>query len=276
MAKKDINSLVVTASNPCLLIYMLDRSASMSDKFGNADISRAQALSNAINEVIYEVGLRSVGSLGELKNKFEIALFAYGENTVFKGWEGDLSSKFVHPIKKIFDTPLSTSDNGQPEWIKPYASGGTPMLAAFTNVKELCEDWIDWGNHREICHPPIIINITDGEATDDDTPFSKLRNTVREIQNLETDYGNTIVMNIHISGKNYDKVMFPNRPVSDNKYENMLYEISSQLYPRMIEQAKKVGYNIADDARGYIFNGDSSDLIKFINVGTSQSLPKDR
>lgn len=269
MSQKDINSLVVTAANPCLLIYMLDRSASMSDKFGNADTSRAETLSTAINKVIYDVCLRCVSGSGELKSKFELALFAYGGNTVTSGWEGALAGEFVYPITRIFNNPLATDANEMPIWIRPHADGGTPMRAAFNNVKDLCEDWISWGNHYEICHPPIIINITDGEATDDDGSFSGIRNTVNQLRNMGTAYGSTIVMNIHISGRNYDRIIFPDRPLSNNKFESFLYDISSPLYPHMIETGRREGFNIPDNARGYIFNGDSSDLVRFINVGTN-------
>jgi len=47
------------------------------------------------------------------------------------------------------------------------------MMRAFENAYRVCEAWINWGNHRD-CHPPIVINITDGEATDGGI-FARLR-----------------------------------------------------------------------------------------------------
>jgi hypothetical protein len=277
MTFKDINNLVVTSANPCLLIYMLDRSLSMNDPFGNARISKAQALCNAINDTVYEAGCRCIsGASGEMKSKFEIALFSYGNGTISSGWEGSLASEFVHPIVNIFKYPLFTTSDDIPKWINPSGNGGTPMLAAFENVKDLCEDWINWGDHRDVCHPPIIINITDGEATDDRYPFNGIKNAVTQIRSLSTVYGYSIIMNIHVSGDNSDKVTFPDRAPNDGVYENFLYEISSPLYEGMITQARNEGYNIADNARGYMFNAAPADLVKFIKIGSIMGAQADR
>jgi hypothetical protein len=277
MTFKDINNLVITSANPCLLIYMLDRSHSMNDPFGNSRISKAEALSNCINDTIYEAGLRCIsGSSGEMKSKFEVALFSYGDGNISSGWEGNLNSDFVHPIVHIFENPLFTTSDDVPKWIKPYGNGGTPMMAAFENVKDLCEDWINWEDHSDVCHPPIIINITDGEATDDLYPSNVIRNIVNQIRSLSTAYGNSIIMNIHISGKNSDKITFPDKPPGDGKYENFLYDISSPLYESMIGLARNEGYNISDNARGYMFNADTTDLVKFIKIGSIMGSQIDR
>src|SRR5690606_3560729 len=143
----------------------------------------------AINDIIYEIGLRCIGSGGELKNRFEISIVGYGKNsnTVQSGWEGQLAGKWVVSIKNIFEHPLG-QENEKPIWIKPYFEQNTPMTKAFENVKRLCNDWINWGNHRD-CHPPIIINITDGEATDAGSSFAPLIKEVEKIKQLRTNYG---------------------------------------------------------------------------------------
>ena len=97
----DIRNLTISSTNPCLIIYLLDQSGSMSDKFGNASHSKSVELANAINDVIYEVGLRCIGNGGELKNRFELAIIGYGKNDdkVQSGWEGQLTNKWVVSIK---------------------------------------------------------------------------------------------------------------------------------------------------------------------------------
>ena len=105
----DIRNLTISSTNPCLLVYLIDQSGSMNDKFGNASHAKAVEVTNAINDIIYEVGLRCIGSGGELKNRFEIAIVGYGkqEDAVQSGWEGQLSGKWVVSIKNIFEYPLS-------------------------------------------------------------------------------------------------------------------------------------------------------------------------
>ena len=72
-----------------------------------------------------------------LKNRFELAIIGYGKNDdkVQSGWEGQLTNKWVVSIKNIFDYPLG-QDNDKPIWIRPYATGSTPMTKAFENAKD--------------------------------------------------------------------------------------------------------------------------------------------
>lgn len=267
----DIRNLTISSTNPCLIIYLLDQSGSMADKFGNNSHSKSVELANAINDVIYEVGLRCIGNAGELKNRFELAIIGYGknENNVEAGWEGQLAKKWVVSIKNIFDYPLG-QDNDKPIWIKPYANGSTPMTKAFENARRLCNDWINWGNHRE-CHPPIIINITDGEATDSGSNFNSLKNEIEQIKRIGTNYGSVHILNIHISSRSGDRILFPNDiSYVDDKFAKLLFDMSTPLNENMIRIAQQKGYNIQNNAKGYVFNGNATDLINFLNIGTPQ------
>ncbi len=267
----NIQSLTISSTNPCLIIYLLDQSGSMNDQFGNAAHTKAVELANAINDIIYEVGLRCIGNAGELKNRFEIAIIGYGksENLVQSGWEGQLSNKWVVSIKNIFEFPL-VQENDKPKWIRPYSGRDTPMTKAFENAKRLCNDWINWGNHKD-CHPPIIVNITDGEATDAGNNYNNLKSQVEQIKHLGTNYGAVNILNIHISTRAGDKLLFPNEILKSNDmFGRLLFEMSTPLNENMIRLAQQKGYSIQDNARGYVFNGNATDLINFLNIGTPQ------
>ncbi|MBK7763305.1 MAG: VWA domain-containing protein [Bacteroidetes bacterium] len=264
----DIRNLTISSTNPCLLVYLIDQSGSMKDKFGNASHSKAVEVTNAINDIIYQVGLRCIGSGGEIRNRFEIAIVGYGkqEDAVQSGWEGQLSGKWVVSIKNIFEFPLEQDDD-KPIWIKPYCVSSTPMTKAFENAKRICNDWINWGNHRD-CHPPIIINITDGEATDAGSNFSAIKNEVEQIKSLRTNYGGANILNIHISTRAGDKLLFPNEVNSGDKFEKLLFEMSTPLDENMIRLAKNRGYNIENGAKAYVYNGDAVDLLNFLDIGS--------
>ena len=267
----DLRTHTISSTNPCLIIYLIDQSGSMSDRFGNASHSKAVELANAINDTIYEVGLRCIGSSGELKNRFEMAIIGYGKDgdKVQSAWEGQLAYKWVVSIKNIFDCPLTYVDD-RPIWIKPYAEGSTPMTKAFQNARRLCSDWINWGNHRD-CHPPIIINITDGEATDSSGVFSNLlKKEVEQIKQLRTNYGTVNILNIHISERSGDRILFPNEITQSVQNARLLFELSTPLNENMMRIAQQKGYNIQHNARGYVFNGSANDLINFLNIGTPQ------
>ena len=265
----DKSSLTISSANPCLIVFLLDQSGSMDEKFGNASHSKAMELASAINDNIYEIGLRCISGYGEVKNRFEIAVIGYGKNDdkVQSGWEGPLSGKWVVSIKNIFEYSLG-QHNEKPIWIQPYANGSTPMKKAFENANLLCNDWINWGNHRD-CHPPIIINITDGEATDTDSRFSSLKDTINQIKWLCTNYGNVFILNIHISSRSGDRILFPHDISNiDDRYAQFLFEISTPLDENMIRRAKQRGYKIDNNAKGYVFNGNATDLMNFLNIGT--------
>ena len=265
----NISDLTISSTNPCLIVFLLDQSGSMGCMFGNAEHSKAEELAFAINDNIYEIGLRCIGNNGDLKNRFEIAVIGYGEGKVQSGWKGQLNGKWVVSIKNIFDYPLG-QQNETPIWIQPYSEGSTPMTRAFENASRLCNDWINWGNHRD-CHPPIIINITDGEATDGGPQFSLLKNVVDQIKQLGTNYGNVLILNIHISSQNGDRILFPNdiSNISDVN-ARLLFDISTPLDENMIRRAQQKGYNIYNNAKGYVFNGNATDLMNFLNIGTPQ------
>jgi hypothetical protein len=267
----DIRNLTISSTNPCLLIYLIDQSGSMQEQFGNGSHSKSVELANAINDVIYEVGLRCYGDGSELKNRFEIAIIGYGKENdeVKSGWEGQLSNKWVISIKNIFDYPLGLT-NEKPLWIKPYAGGATPMTKAFLNAKRLCNDWIKWGNHME-CHPPIIFNITDGEATDGGRNYEALKREVEDLKVLGTNYGQVNLLNIHISSRSGDRLLFPNDVSHINDvFSKILFDLSTPLNENMIRLARQKGYNIQNNAKGYVFNGNATDLINFLNIGTPQ------
>ncbi len=262
--------LTITSTNPCLIVYLIDQSGSMAGGFGNGSHAKAVEVANSINEILYEMGLRCISGAGEVKNRFEIAIIGYGkqDGVAQSGWEGQLAGKWVVPIKNIFEFPLG-QQNEKPTWIQPYASSNTPMTKAFENAKRLCNDWINWGNHRD-CHPPIIINITDGEATDSGSNDNLLRSEVEQISRLATNYGTASILNIHISSIAGDKILFPNSINSNDKFQKLLFDISTPLNENMIRIAQQRGYNMQPNARGYVFNGNANDLLNFLNIGTPQ------
>jgi hypothetical protein len=266
-------SVLISSGTPCLILFLIDQSGSMADRFGhNHSESKSKILAQGINNTIEEIGLRCLSG-AEIKNRFEIGVIGYGNESVYSGFQNSLQGKWVVSIKDIFDH-AKTDSAGKPVWIYPKAEGGTPMAEAFNNAKLLCNDWINWGNHKD-CHPPIIINITDGEATDAGTNDILLKNAINDVKKLHTDHGNLVLLNIHISGiSNSDKLVFPDEEMMTNsklyndKYAKMLFESSSYMTPNMVEVASSKGYRVDNNSKGYIFNADSTDLLNFLNIGS--------
>ncbi|MDO4764041.1 MAG: VWA domain-containing protein [Flavobacteriaceae bacterium] len=260
----NIETLQISSTHPCLIIYLLDHSNSMAESDGTA--KKGLKLAHSINEIIFETGLKCVGANGDIRNRFELSVIGYG-TSVSSAWQGALSGSWVVPISEVFNNPISMY-NDIPLWISERYSGQTSMRRAFENAYRICEDWINWGNHRD-CHPPIIINITDGMPTDGGFNFGDLAHTVRKLMGLRTNYGNVNVFNIHIDGGFGDTIAFPNYPPNNNQYAHLLFDLSSSLNPHMIQLARNAGYNIKEGAKGYIFNGSGKNLMDFLNIGSN-------
>lgn len=261
-------NLTISSTHPCLIVFLIDQSRSMQEVFEQGE-SRAQFVTKTVNNLIYEAALRCIGSNGDLQNRFEFSVIGYGDsNNVQSKWEGNLKGKWIIKIKTLFNNPLEIV-NDFPIWIKPHHNGSTPMTRAFENAKRLCKDWINFSNHKD-CHPPIIINITDGEANDWGDDYSLLFDQVDDIKKLNTNYGPVLVFNIHISNVNDNSIYFPDRISIDGSLAKVMYDISSKLENNMLRIAQQKGYDVNENSKGYIFNGNASDLINFLNIGTPQ------
>lgn len=261
----NIETLQISSTHPCLVVYLLDHSDSMSGFFDQT-ISKGQKLADSINEIIFETGLKCVGGNGDIRDRFELSVIGYGTN-VYSAWQGILSGSWVVPISEVFHNPIDVH-NDTPLWISKRFNGQTSMRKAFENAYRICEDWINWGNHRD-CHPPIVINITDGEPTDGGFNFEDLVRSVNHLRSLRTNYGNVSVFNIHIGGGFGDTIAFPAYPPNNNQYVHLLFDLSSPLNSHMVQLARNSGYNIQDGAKGYIFNGTGKNLMDFLNIGSN-------
>ena len=270
----DLKNIKISSGKPCLIMFLIDQSGSMEEKWTNELGSKADCLANYINQIIREVGLKCVSNQ-EVKNRFEIGIIGYGKNDkVYSAFEGPLSFKnskrWLFGIQDLFMKPFGYSpENGNPLWITPNAYHKTPMSEAFNTAKAIITDWVNWGNHYE-CHPPIIINITDGIPTDAGDGFELLIESADEIKNINTVYGNTMIFNCHIDQSTSDPILFPSN-LQDiyDPYARVMFDISSGLMPKMLEEANRKGYNLTPNSKGLVYNAGPNDLIKFLQIGSS-------
>lgn len=72
-----LETLQISSTYPCLIIYMLDQSGSIEYPFGNEG-SKAKKVADSVNEIIFETGVKCYDSSGVLKNRFELSVIGYG------------------------------------------------------------------------------------------------------------------------------------------------------------------------------------------------------
>lgn len=275
-------SAKINSANPSAIVILLDGSGSMSEmvEWGGCSISKAQAVAQTINNLLFELVARAKGESG-YRSYFDVAVVGYHDTQVVSllptSGEWFLSTSQLASAVKRVETrqQLRTLADGRSVltnsthkvWIEPMAQGRTPMKAALQQAYSLLRSWCALHGSS---FAPLVINITDGEATDG--PDEKLLEMSDKVRSLTTNDGNVILMNIHISSQGGESVLFPRSVagLSDNRYARLLYDMSSTM-PEVY--AREIGYMLgvepASDFRAFAYNASISELIRTINIGST-------
>jgi hypothetical protein len=251
----------------------------MGDAFGGEPgRSKAAKLADAVNRLIYELTIRCTKDQSEgVRNYYEIGVIGYG-NRVGPAWLGALSGKSsIIPLRDVADNPARLEERRRkvedgaggyveesfklPVWLDPISENGTPMCQALSMARTLLEPWVQ---AHQNSFPPIVINITDGEATDGD-----IRPVSEHLRHLTTDDGEVLLFNIHLSSRPGAPVLYAeNESALPDEFSRLLFTISSVLPPHIQEAAKNEGYAVGPQSRGFVFNAEIVEVIKFLDIGT--------
>jgi hypothetical protein len=114
------------------------------------------------------------------------------------------------------------------------------------------------------CFPPIVINVSDGMATD-----GAFETEAMSIWRLASEDGNVLLLNIHISAKGDQPILFPSDDLGlPDDHARRLFSVSSRLPDAMLRQAGVLEASLAEGARGFAFNADLASVIMFLDIGT--------
>jgi hypothetical protein len=251
----------------------------MSEPFGGGSfgMSKSQAMADAINRLLDTLVARCAKGEGVMRY-FQVGVIGYG-NTVGPALGGSLKDRELVWIDEIADNPLRVEERRKkesdgagglvevsvmfPVWFDPVADNGTPMCQALWLAHTILENWV--AQHPK-SFPPVVINITDGESTDGD-PYP----ASAAIRELETEDGNVLLLNLHLSSCRAPQVFFPDSEsglAEQDKYAPLLFNMSSHLPAFMRSAARDLGYTVSDTARGFVFNAEIQDAIQFLDIGT--------
>jgi len=252
----------------------------MADPFGDATGTKkkSEGVADVINRLLQNLVLKCSKEDG-IRDYFHVAVIGYGDR-VGPAFTGALSGRDLAPIGAIGNNPAKIearakkTDDGAggileqnirfPIWLEATASGGTPMSQALRSAKDTAASWI---SSHPSGFPPVIINITDGEATDGDP-----RQDAAAIRQLESGDGRVLLFNIHISSQRAAPIEFPATPAGlPDRFAEQLFEMSSELPPHMVSVARQDGLPVGDGSRGFAFQADMVALIRFLDIGTRPS-----
>ena len=255
-------------SHPGMIMILLDQSRAMEG-------FKATFAARAVNRSIFEL-TRECYNGDKITNRCFVVVIGYGAK--IKPILGGTISKVE---EALLGSETIEEDDGAggvlkmeiPIWVRPEADGGTPMAEAMNQAFPTIEKW------SKLCpdsFPPIIINITDG-APDDyeggDAPITK--KAVEKLLTLHTTNGKLLFFNAHISDSlalNSEIKLPNNRDLISDSYAKFLFDISSLLPPSLLQSARKVGFSPQANARGMVFNADTSTLIKLLIFGSNPNL----
>jgi len=266
----------ITRYTPSCFCFILDQSSSMAEPYGERDgqapVTKAEAVALALNNLLRNLILSCSKSDG-IRDYFDVIVLGYGA-TVGPAWSGALTGREIVPISEVAHHVLAmeerTVDLGDgtsatlqaPIWIRPQAHGSTTMCAALEEAHSLLAYW---SGRNPSSHPPVVVHITDGEATDGDPALY-----LDALAALGTGNGRATLFNVHLSSRRAARpVSFPDQTEGlPDSYAQLLFDKASYLTPFMRTVAWENGLPLTDAAKAFVLNADPTLLVLALEIGT--------
>lgn len=273
-------SAEISRANPTCFVFLLDQSASMQDPIGSGEGSRkCDTVADALNRLLSELAIKCAKEEG-IRDYFYVSVFGYGGSGAGPALSGALTGRDLVPLSEIAASParLETRTKKVPDgagglvdqeikfpiWVDPVANGGTPMSNALMKAQSVVSRWL---SEHPSCFPPVVLNLTDGEANDGDPAIPA--GSLRELASAD---GPILLFNLHVSSDNGPAIIFPdNEAALPNQYARKLFNMSSMLPDQMRTYAQQEGVAVSDGTRGFVFNADITSIVQFLDIGTRTS-----
>ncbi len=272
----------ISRANPGCFLFLIDQSGSMAGPLGGQnDLQKMDGAADAVNRVLDAISQRCSQGM-DVRDYFDVGIITYttdleGRTELKSVLSGTQSDRPFLPISQVVDAAqvversVKESDGAGgiveiarkfPVWLEPRAVGGTPMCEALSEAVKALEDWTS--QHQD-SYPPMLINISDGDATDGDPePIAK------QIMNSGTNDGNVLIYNAHLSEMSALPVQYPTQESEAPEDESAarMFRMSSVFPAPVIQQAAAMGLPVNEGSRGYVYNADMVALVQFLDIGT--------
>lgn len=274
----------ITRTHRTAFVIAIDGSGSMAEQilFQGQRRTKAEAVAAITNNLLFELIERARRSDG-VRDYYDIAVVGYwGDDCVRSllpqtdGWIPVSQLAAQTPVVgtttiefRLPDGRSALREIPSPSWVAPCAEGQTPMYEALNFVYDLVANWTS-RTENATGFPPVVFNITDGEATDCDD--EDLLAICSRIKTLRTTDGEALLINIHIAaGDAMHPVLFPQADEASyaNRYAALLYDCSSPM-PAAFEQSIRTlkGAGSIPPFRGMSYNASMAELVAILNIGS--------
>lgn len=274
----------ITRNHRTAFVLLIDASGSMSEPtcYEGRRMTKAEAVTAIANGLLFELIERARRDDG-VRDYYDLAVWSYsGDDEVTSLLPDGRDTMTVAELaacppmlrQEILPCrlPDGTTDLRKitsPQWIVCDAAGQTPMCEAFRRARDFAAAWCADPAHAE-SFPPVVFNITDGEATDCDA--AELLAVAEQLKAIRTADGAVLLINIHLSD-NHDgvRLFFPSADEANypNRYASLLYACSSEM-PRVFDEAirETKGPEALPPFRGMSFNASAADVVAMLNIGS--------
>ncbi len=271
----------ISRSSPGCFLFLIDQSGSMTQALGGQPGQRKMdQAAETLNRTLDSIAQRCSQGM-DIRDYFHIGAMGYktddrGNSIVQSLLPGTsvqqpfLLISQVVDIAEVQERPVRESDGAGglvevtrrvPVWLHPEAEYGTPMCEALELGSAALEGWI---NQYPASYPPIVINISDGMATDGNP-----EGFAQGIMALATEDGNALMFNAHLSELATMPVQFPGaETVLPDEYARQLFRMSSTLPESNRSLAATLDIPVTADSRGFVFNANLESLVHFLDIGT--------
>jgi len=279
--------------HPGCVIILLDQSGSMADTFGGNQVGagnqKSDMVATLVNGLLKElITLNTSGTT--IKPRIDIAVLGYESSSVRSALGGPLSGKDFVSLQELNDNPIRMEPRTKKEmdstgnvieipvyfpiWIEPISGGGTPMVQALQRARDLAQKWVREypTKYPQAPHPapypPVVINVTDGAATDGD-----ITGPCHDITRISTPDGNALLYNCHITNISSGTIEFPvsasELPPDSSNLATLMFSVSSEIPETARNNYEAAtGQKLKPGAHGMIFNGDANSVRQLFKVGT--------
>jgi len=263
-------------------------------QMGNRSYTNGEMATATLNDLIVTVINNTPvdAQTGRLKDYCDLLVLGYGDqvNPLLDNGHGgpasicDLADNprgqrpvLVERYDRVKNTKIQVQEM-QPFWIQYTASSRrTETAKALQRSYRAIQDWLaDDPRHRQ-SFPPIVVNITDGQHNGEGDPLDM----AARIRQLYTNDGHILLFSCHLTSNSTQCLAFPDNPqqiyskIADSderECARQLYEMSSAIPYTMVKRAREsLNAQIADGARGFIYNANPGDLLDFLSWGTRPS-----
>lgn len=253
----------ITRTHRTAFVFLIDGSGSMSEQitYNAVTRSKAEVVAEITNHLLFELIERARREEG-VRDYYDIAVMSYsGDDRIssllpdgremmsveeLSHCEPMMSSRTIEC--RMPDGSIALREIPTQRWIASIAEGQTPMYEALLRTRQLLADWCSRIDNAA-SFPPVVFNITDGEATD------CAEEDILTVANDHTGFS--------VFFPSEEEMRYPNR------YARLLYDSSSvmpDIFNTPIREVK--GMWSLPPFRGMSFNASPVNLLTMLNIGS--------